>query len=88
LLEKLKELVPAQDAKVNGSESEPAFGPRASTPSTPATLANISGRLVTSVMSMQGSELPPTEAQVLACQKLLAAYADVMSRWTALRLRL
>ena len=88
LLIKLKELVPPQDTKANGNESAVAFGPRASAPSSPATLTNISGRLVTSVMSMQGSELPPTESQVAACQRQLAAYVALMSRWTALRARL
>jgi hypothetical protein len=89
LLKKLQELAPPPDPEASGNEgSEVTFGPRATAPPSPPTLTNISGRLVTSVMSMQGSELPPTESQLSASRKQLAAYAELMARWTALRARL
>ncbi len=88
LIGKLQELAPSSDGKGNGSEgAEGGFGPRAPAPSSPATLTNISGRLITSVMGMQGSELPPTESQLQACRKQLAAYTELLAHWTALRPR-
>jgi hypothetical protein len=89
LLDELQALAPASDSKGSGTEEgqAPAFAQIASVPMSPATLTNISGRLITSVMGMQGSELPPTQTQLAACRKQLADYSAVMARWTALRLR-
>jgi hypothetical protein len=73
LLKKLQELAPASDPKASANDgTEITFDPRATAPSSPPTLTNIGGRLVTSAMSMQGSELPPTESQLAACRKQLA----------------
>ena len=51
----------------------------------PPTLKNIGGELVSSIMSMQGSEMPPTASQLAACKQQLAAYATLMNRWTAVK---
>jgi hypothetical protein len=84
-LKSLQELVSA-DATASGTQStESTFLLRATPPTSPANLANISGRLVTSVMGFQGSELPPTAVQIAACRKQLAVYTALMTRWTALR---
>jgi hypothetical protein len=89
LIEQLMALAPPVDSKTNASETaEAGFRPGMSTPSSPATLTNISGRLITSVMSMQGSEMPPTDLQLSACRTQLAAYASLMTRWTVLRAKL
>ena len=49
------------------------------------TLAEIGGQLVASVMTMQGSEMPPTASQLEACKKQEAAYTSLMARWAALK---
>ena len=61
------------------------FGPGADTPPVPATLANIGGQLVAAAMSMQGSEMPPTAAQLEACKKQESEYTALMAKWSALK---
>jgi hypothetical protein len=56
-------------------------------PPTPATLANIATRMVAAAQAMQGSELPPTAAQLEACKEQQTAYVAVMAKWTALKTR-
>lgn len=84
LLRRLQELAPPGDEKTSGDASVEAVGPGATGPPALPTLTNISGLLVTSVMSMQGSELPPATSQLSTCKKELASYAALMSRWAAL----
>jgi hypothetical protein len=48
-------------------------------------LSNIAAQLVAGIMSMQGSEMPPTAAQLEACATSEAAYARLMTKWSALR---
>jgi len=54
-------------------------------PPTPATLANIATRMVAAAQAMQGSEMPPTAAQLEACKEQQTAYVAVMAKWTALK---
>jgi photosystem II stability/assembly factor-like uncharacterized protein len=56
-------------------------------PPTPATLANIATRMVAAAQAMQGSEMPPTAAQLEACKEQQTAYVAVMAKWTALKTR-
>ncbi len=86
LLKQLLELAPPAEPKAGGNDfAEGPFGAGPSSPSNPPTLTTISGELVTSVMSMQGSELPPTATEVATCTKQLAAYTSLMNRWSAIR---
>jgi hypothetical protein len=41
--------------------------------------------MVAAVQGMQGSEMPPTAAQLEACQQAEAAYTTVMAKWAALK---
>ena len=54
-------------------------------PAAPPTLANISSQLVGAVQAMQGSEMPPTAAQLEACSQQETAYSTLMSKWSALK---
>jgi photosystem II stability/assembly factor-like uncharacterized protein len=51
----------------------------------PPTLTSIAGRLIGSVMSMQGAEMAPTAAELAACAKQESAYGALMARWSALK---
>jgi hypothetical protein len=51
-------------------------------------LSSIGSEMVAAAMAMQGSEMPPTAAQVTACQQRQEEYAALAAKWTALKLRL
>jgi photosystem II stability/assembly factor-like uncharacterized protein len=66
----------------------PAAGaPAAAAPLTP-NLSTIGGEMVAAVMAIQGSEMPPTAAQVTACQQRQGEYTALMAKWTAIKVRL
>jgi hypothetical protein len=44
--------------------------------------------MVAAAMAMQASEMPPTAAQLTACQQRAAEYTALMAKWAALKLRL
>ena len=60
-----------------------AFG--AAEPPAAPNLSNIGGQLVAAVMPMQSSEMPPTGAQLEACQQAETNYTSLMQKWTALK---
>jgi hypothetical protein len=84
----LNEIAPVQAAPAadaGGGRGGPGgFGAPAE-PLPPADLGDIAGRLVGSVMPMQGSEMPPTAAQLQACAEQEAAYTSLMAKWAALK---
>ena len=41
--------------------------------------------MVAAVQAMQGSEMPPTFAQLQACNQEEAAYTALMAKWAALK---
>lgn len=41
--------------------------------------------MVGAVQGMQGSELPPTKAQLDACAQQETAYASLMARWAGVK---
>ena len=51
-------------------------------------LSSIGAEMVAAAMALQGSEMPPTAAQVTACQQRQAEYTALSARWTALKLKL
>jgi hypothetical protein len=74
-----------------GAGAAPAAAPAAGAATAPAltpNLASIGSDMVTAALAMQGSEMPPTAAQVNACQQREAEYAALMAKWTALNVRL
>jgi hypothetical protein len=84
LAKKLEEIAPVEsNSAPAGGEFAGFGGPPA--PPVPATLANVAGQMVGSVMPMQGSEMPPTAAQLDACKKQEAAYSALMAKWAALK---
>ena len=84
LIKKLEEIAPPEaSAPAGGGDGGLGFGPPPPPP--PATLANVAGQLVGSVMGMQGSEMAPTEAQLTACKKVEAAYTALIAKWTPMR---
>lgn len=70
-------VIPKLEALVGGEPATP--------PATAPNLTNIAPQLVASVMAMQGSELPPTAAQLEECARQEAAYTALMAKWAALR---
>lgn len=60
------------------------FGAPAEPPPAP-NLATLGGLMVGAAMGMQGSEMPPTAAEIQACGHEQAAYAAVMAKWAALK---
>jgi photosystem II stability/assembly factor-like uncharacterized protein len=48
-------------------------------------LATIAPQLVSSVMPMQGAEMPPTATELAACAKQEAAYTSLMAKWAAIK---
>ena len=72
-----------------GGGAPAAGGPGAAAPASPAppNLSDIGTQMVAAVQGMQGSEMPPTAAQLLACNQQQAAYSAVMAKWTALKAR-
>ncbi|MDP1890702.1 MAG: hypothetical protein Q8K55_07375, partial [Gemmatimonadaceae bacterium] len=71
-------------APVRGARGR-GFGGRFGAPAGPATLASVSGTLMSAAMAMQGAEVAPTARQVAACTTASAQLADVLKRWTALK---
>jgi hypothetical protein len=63
-------------------------GGRGAAPAAPLSLTSIGSSMVAAAMAMQGSEMPPTAAEVSACQQREAEYTALMAKWTALKLRL
>ena len=51
----------------------------------PPNLSNVAAAMVAAVEGMQGSEMPPTAAELLACSKEQADYSALMARWAALK---
>jgi hypothetical protein len=43
--------------------------------------------MVAAAQAMQGSEMPPTAAQLQACSQQQAAYNALMAKWTALKVK-
>jgi photosystem II stability/assembly factor-like uncharacterized protein len=87
LVKKLEEIAPAEAPSQGGGGGRGGgggFGAPEGPPPTP-TLGNVAGLLVSSVMPMQGSEMPPTAAEIAAAQKQLAAYTSLMAKWTAIK---
>jgi photosystem II stability/assembly factor-like uncharacterized protein len=88
LIKQVEEIAPEAPARGGrgGGGGQAEFGAPPEPPA-PATLANIGGMLVGSVMSMQASELPPTAAELAAATHEEAAYTSLMAKWTALKAR-
>src|SRR5262249_21097622 len=57
-------------------------------PPPPPTLANIGSQMIAAVMSFQGSEFPPTAAQLRARAQQEAAYTSLMAKWAALKAKI
>jgi photosystem II stability/assembly factor-like uncharacterized protein len=88
LLKKLEELAPEAKPPAGGgggSGGFGGFGPGADAPSVPSTLTDIGGRLIAAVMSMQATEMPPTDAQLEACKKQESEYTALIAKWSALK---
>ena len=82
LLEIAPEEAPAPAGGGRGGRG--GFGAPAEPPA-PPNLANIGSQLVAAVQTMQGSEMPPTAAELHACSQQEAAYNTVMAKWAALK---
>ena len=50
-----------------------------------ANLGNIGVLMVNATMPMQASEMPPTAAQLRACEQQQAAYTSLMAKWAAIK---
>jgi hypothetical protein len=51
-------------------------------------LSSIGSGMVAAAMAMQGSEMPPTAAQLTACQDRQAEFTALVAKWAALKLKL
>jgi hypothetical protein len=63
------------------------FGAAAAEPPAAANLSTIGAQMVAAVQGMQGSEMPPTAAQLQACGEQETAYTNLMAKWTALKVK-
>jgi hypothetical protein len=61
------------------------FGAAAAEPPAAANLSTIGAQMVAAVQGMQGSEMPPTAAQLQACSEQETAYTNLMAKWAALK---
>jgi len=89
LLKQLEELAPAEPAAGGGRGRGGRGGGGAFTmpgEAAPApNLSNLANQLIAAVQPLQSSEMPPTAAQLAACNQAQATYGAVMSKWAALR---
>ncbi|MDR3700540.1 MAG: glycoside hydrolase [Candidatus Sulfopaludibacter sp.] len=83
LLDIAPEEVPAPASGGRGGRGG-GFGAPAEPPA-PPTLANIGSQMVGAVQAMQGSEMPPTAAELHACSQQEAAYNTLMAKWSTLK---
>ena len=91
LLKQVEDLAPVEVAPAGGGRGGRGGGGggggrgAAAEPAPPPNLSNIGGQMVGAVQAMQGSEMPPTAAQLLACNQQQAAYSALMTKWAALK---
>ncbi|MFN8580300.1 MAG: hypothetical protein U0163_04890 [Gemmatimonadaceae bacterium] len=71
-------------APVRGGGRAAAFRRRFG-PQGPPTLESVSQALMGAAMAMQGADVAPTAAQVAACTRARAQFAEVNKKWDALR---
>jgi hypothetical protein len=86
VVRKFQEIAPEEAPQPAGAGRGGGTG-SPSAPASPATLTDISGRLVGSLMAMQAAEIAPTAAKLDACAKQQAVYATLMAKWTVLMAR-
>jgi photosystem II stability/assembly factor-like uncharacterized protein len=91
LLRQIDEIAPVEAVEGAGGGTGPGdrggFGAAAAV-LPPADLNNIGGRMVAAVQAMQGSEMPPTAAQIQACIQQQAVYAALMAKSAALKTKM
>jgi hypothetical protein len=92
LLKQVNEIAPVEVAAAaggggggRGGRGGRGGGAAAAEPAAPANLSTIGAQMVAAVQGMQGSEMPPTAAQLLACNQEQAAYSALMAKWAALK---
>ena len=90
LIKQVEEIAPAETSGGGGGGGRGGRGGRgagAAAPELPAApnLTNIGTQMVAAVQGMQGSEMPPTAAQLHACSEQEAAYTALMAKWSALK---
>jgi hypothetical protein len=88
MLKKLEEIAPAEapgGGGGRGGRGGGGFAGGAEAPAVAPTMTNIGTQLVAAAMAMQGSEMPPTAAELAACRKQEAAYTALMAKWAALK---
>jgi photosystem II stability/assembly factor-like uncharacterized protein len=61
------------------------FPGAAAEPPAPPDLSNLAGQMIGAVQAMQGAEMAPTAAQLVACNQQQAAYSALMTKWAALK---
>ncbi len=94
LLKQVEDLAPVEVAPAGGGRGGRGGGGggggrgAAAEPAPPPNLSNIGGQMVGAVQAMQGSEMPPTAAQLLACNQQQAAYSALMTKWAALKAKM
>jgi hypothetical protein len=94
LLKQLDGIAPVETAEETGGGRAGRGGGRGgrgaatAEPAAPPNLANIGAQNVAAAQSLQASEMPPTIAEVQACNQQQAAYADLMAKWAALKARI
>jgi hypothetical protein len=85
-MKQVDEIAPAEatgGGDVDGGRG--ARGAAAAEPPPAPNLANIGAQMVAAALSMQGSEMPPTAAQIRACSQQEAAYTALMAKWAAVK---
>ena len=87
LLKQLEELAPEVAATGGGRGGRGGGGtftmPGEAAPA--SNLSNLASHLIAAIQPMQAAEMPPTAAQLAACNQAQATYGAVMAKWAALR---
>jgi photosystem II stability/assembly factor-like uncharacterized protein len=86
LLKEIEDIAPAEAAPSGGGGrgGRGGGGAAAAEPAAPPNLSNIGAQMVAAVQGMQAAEMPPTAAELQACEKEQASYSDLMAKWAAL----
>ncbi len=89
LAKQIEEIAPEESPSARGGGGRGGRGGGggfgAPEPAGSPTLASLGPQMIAAAMAMQGSEMPPTAAQIDACHREQQAYDTLMAKWTTLK---
>ncbi len=89
LAKQIEEIAPEESPSARGGGGRGGRGGGggfgAPEPAGSPTLASLGPQMIAAAMAMQGSEMPPTAAQIDACHREQQAYDTLMAKWATLK---